>query len=221
MYKILEDGRLQVTAAAGLLENSRLVEWSSAAAEFRPVMREAFEFSCRHDVDPVFGRLICWITFSAGAEFLLKGICLIKEIEIRSEDDVPSYPTGEIDKWLPSFRKDWKSHGIMKATNFGTIGKLIYEKSENGNFSPLTRLCNKVNATIDQKDLVFSTYTLLGKTIRNRDAHAYVPNVRDSHHPLVPELFSKCFNLLVSWLPDGSETLNKWRAEASSFVESL
>ncbi len=72
------DGKLQVLAAVALLEQSRLVEWMPKHAKFRPVPRETFEFSWKKDVDPVFGRLICWINFSAGAEFLAKGVCILR-----------------------------------------------------------------------------------------------------------------------------------------------
>jgi len=64
-------------------------------------------------------------------------------------------------------------------------------------------------------------YQLLARTIRNRDAHAYVPNVRDDHYSLVPDLFSECFNLLTSWLPGGAATLTSWRGSARQFVDSL
>jgi hypothetical protein len=73
VYDFDIDGRLQVTAGVSLLECSRLVEWSPDQAEFSAVPREIFEFSWRRDVDPVFGRLVCWINFSAGAEMLAKG----------------------------------------------------------------------------------------------------------------------------------------------------
>ena len=42
-----------------------------------------------------------------------------------------------------------------------------------------------------------ASYRLLQHSIRNRDAHAYIPNVRDSHYNLVPELFSRSLNLLA------------------------
>lgn len=77
------NGRLQVTAALSLLESSRLVHWKAGSACFTPVDWETFESSWREDVDPVFGRIICWINFSAGAEFLAKGICLLREIDIQ------------------------------------------------------------------------------------------------------------------------------------------
>jgi hypothetical protein len=72
MKDALIDGRLQVLAAVALLEHSRLVRWIPEANKFIPVTMEKFEISWRRDVDPIFGRLICWIAFSAGAEFLAK-----------------------------------------------------------------------------------------------------------------------------------------------------
>lgn len=215
----LIDGRLQITAAASLLEKSRLVEWDTAIYKFQPVKWEVFDLSWR-DIDPVFGRLICWIMFAAGAEFLAKGICLVNGIgEFRDDREVPRYPDKITSKWISEFRKNQDVGGTMTVTNFGTLKDLMSPKK--GKAAPLTWLCRTVNAKPEQEDLLLAAYKLLQRTIRNRDAHAYVPNVRDLHHSLVPDLFSDCFNLLVSWLPDGPGTLNKWRDEAASFVTSL
>jgi hypothetical protein len=77
--------------------------------------------------------------------------------------------------------------------------------------SPLRRLCRTAGAQPDQQTKLLAAYEFLAVTIRNRDAHAYVPNVRDAHHFLVADLFADCFNFLVSWLlPDGAVTLNEW-----------
>lgn len=81
MNAAMTDGRLQVTAAAALLGNSGLVEWIPELCEFVPVTREVFESSWQRDVDPVFGRVICWISFAAGAEFLAKGTCLVRGVD--------------------------------------------------------------------------------------------------------------------------------------------
>jgi hypothetical protein len=75
------DGKLQVTASISLLKNSKLVHWKKKSAEFVSIDQGRFEKSWRR-IDPAFGRLICWINFSAGAEFLAKGICLLRGIEI-------------------------------------------------------------------------------------------------------------------------------------------
>ncbi|HEV2987215.1 MAG TPA: hypothetical protein VG759_02150 [Candidatus Angelobacter sp.] len=215
MLDALRDGRLQVTAAASLLENSRLVEWIPKTKLFVPVPRDIFEYSIRRDVDPVFGRLICWILFSAGAEFLVKGLCLVEGIKICTEKEVPEYPSNELKAWIPNYRKNWKHNGIVKVPNFGTIAGFLQNK-KGGDPSHLKMLCDKKNASPEEEDLLFAGYDFLARRIRNRDAHAYIPNVRDSHYSLVPDLFCNCFNLLVSWLPDGGETLNSWRGEAQA-----
>jgi hypothetical protein len=213
------DGRLQVVAAVSLLDNSRLIRWISAANEFVPIARETFEQSWQNDLDPVFGRLICWISFSAGAELLAKGLCLVHGLEIRKEELVPKYPTADIDEWISTFCKDWRGGETMLVTNFGSLGLLTHRKANIP--SALSRLSALMKADKRERDMLFATYELLRMAIRNRDAHAYVPNVRDSHYNLVPQLFTACFNLLTSWLPGGPQTLNQWRENAARFNESV
>jgi hypothetical protein len=215
------DGQLQVTAAVSLLENSRLVEWIPEQGRFAAVDRDVFEFYWQKSIDPVFGRLICWISFAAGAEFLAKGMCLVRGIEIRTEQPVPKYPTMDIDQWASSFRHNWKEAGAVRVTHFATLEGLTRQDKKTHAPSPLTRLCQTARASPNQENLLHAAYQLLCKSIRNRDVHAYVPNVRDSHYNLVPELFSTCFNVLVSWLPEGAFTLNRWRAEAKALISSL
>ena len=67
MRTILEDGRLQITAAAALLENSRLVHWNTDVSQFEAVEHDDFELAWQSEIDPVFGRLISWILFAAAA----------------------------------------------------------------------------------------------------------------------------------------------------------
>lgn len=220
MRTALDDGRLQVTAAVSLLKNSKLVNWVPPTTRFAPVPRADFESLCR-DVDPVFGRLICWILFAAGAEFLAKGVCLVNGVEIRREQEVPVNPTAPILAWIPKFREDWKSAGTTMTTVFGTIGSLMISDKKVKVAVPLKRLCSKIGATADQENLLFAAYEFLRRATRNRDAHAYVPNTRDSQFWLVAELFADCFNVLTRWLPGGPSTLNRWRAEADSFISSL
>jgi len=187
------DGQLQVTAAVSLLEFSRLVRWDAVSTEFTAVRPESFESAWRSDIDPVFGRLICWINFSAGAEFLAKGVCLLRDVEIRQ-------PKGEM-------------------TNFGTLGNLYGDRPPK--VAALKLLCTAVNAKVDQQELLLASCKRLASDIRNRDAHAYVPNVRHSHFNLVSDSFAPCFNLLVSWLPGGPHTLTKWKDDAPQFIASL
>lgn len=129
------DGKLQVTASISLLKNSKLVHWKKKSAEFVSIDQGRFEKSWR-SIDPVFGRLICWINFSAGAEFLAKGVCLLQGIEIRKCIKVPAYPTGDFAKWATQYCLN--APGTDDLTNFGTLGDLL-----NG---PLKKLCDAVEA---------------------------------------------------------------------------
>jgi hypothetical protein len=133
-----------------------------------------------HKSDPNFGRLICWITFSAGAELLVKGVCLANRVDIRGKP---------------------RPDGIVL---FGPLGNLWdKQKKKKGQKTHLDCLFEKVGAEPDQQNRVLVTYQNLTTTIRNRDAHAYVPNVRNNNFDLVSERFVPCFNLLMSWLPEG------------------
>lgn len=133
--------------------------------------------------------------------------------DIRTDKPVPAYPGADLSVWLKQFQPD--AQGTLHTTSFGEIGQL-YKKH-------LKSLCDVKHATVEQRRQLLAGYELLGRTIRNRDAHAYVPNVRDSHFGLVSELFAGCLDLLVSWLPDGPQTLNEWmdQDETLRFISSL
>ena len=178
----------------------RLVRWDRNAARFvtpTPV-RETFEYYWRATVDPVFGRVICWINFSSGAEFLAKGVCLLYGIDFRTQKPRPAYPTHgtNLSEWAQRVSNEPLSAGKLMATDFGTLGSMY---RTNGT---LHKLFEKVPASVEDQQLLIAGYCLLAQTIRNRDAHAYVPNVRDYHHGTVADVFVQCFNLLVflaSW----------------------
>jgi hypothetical protein len=212
--------RLQITAGATLLHRSKLVEWSRSAGRFLSVSDDAFEYSARNDIDPAFGRLICWMTFSSGVEFLGKGLCIEHGIDFwnalkpASTCDIPTYP---ISAWLAATKGRPK---IRRTPSYGTIGSLTWQVK--GSPSAIERLAAKCKATPDQARIVLGTFTLLGTAIRNRDAHAYVPNVRAAHHWLVRDLFLDAIHLLVTWIPNGgAHRLQQWLDEAEDFVQSL
>jgi hypothetical protein len=180
----LDEGRLQVTAAVRLLQHSRLLRWHQTKDDFAAVRWQEFDDYWRKS-DPIFGRLICWMTFSAGAELLIKGVCLANCVDIRGGP---------------------RPDGIV---SFGTLGNLWDEqKKKKGQKTHLDCLFEKVGAEPGQKDGVLVAYQSLTTTIRNRDAHAYVPNVRNNDFDLVSERFVPCFNLLMSWLPEGLRTMS-------------
>mgnify|MGYP001358436437 CR=1 FL=1 len=221
MHAMCDDGRLQIVAGTRLLEFSGLVQWDSVNSRFICIAKHEFEQSWQSNLDPDFGRLISWIMFSAGAEFLAKGVCLVNGIEFRKEQQVPDYPSGSIQGWASKVQDDWHACGTIETTNFGMLGDLTAKESKKKISGPLRRLCDKSKAAIDQRALLLSAYTLLHKTIRNRDVHAYVPNVRSDHHSVVSELFCPCFKLLMGWLPGGAQILNDWRGDHASFLAQL
>lgn len=215
------DAKLQLSAALALLEGSRLLEWDRGVATFTPVPHVAFEYSWRKDVHPTFGRLMCWMNFSAGAELFAKGVCLAHGFEIRKPQHVVCFPQElNFDEWATAFRNSPAQLETIEVTHFGTLGYLL-STGKGGGTSVLERLCHRANATSLERNLVLASYELLRSTIRNRDAHAYVPNVRDQHFFLVPKLFASCFNILASWLPGGPQVLNQWNDEIKLLVQSL
>jgi hypothetical protein len=197
-----EAGGHQIKAGIRLLEFSRLVHWHNL--EFHPVEEPTFEseLAC---IDAKYGRVICWINFRAGAEFLAKGVCLLNDIDIRLKSKrIPEYPEKTekqpaIRQWSIQFLKN-KDIGMRCVPNFGTMSGGDFNRG-------LKKLCEKYHLQ-DERFLVLSSYKLLRETIRNRDAHAYIENERQRHFYLVPQLFVPCFNILVSLLPsDCRDTL--------------
>jgi hypothetical protein len=77
-----EEGILQREAGKALILTSGLLSWDSTEQRFAATPEVAFERRSTR-LHPEFGRLMCWIMFSAGAEFFGKGACLLNSIEVR------------------------------------------------------------------------------------------------------------------------------------------
>lgn len=78
-----EEAIMQREAGVSLILTSHLLSWDTARQRFITTPEFAFEHDWKQ-LHPEFGRLMCWIMFSAGAEFLGKGVCLRNSIEVRS-----------------------------------------------------------------------------------------------------------------------------------------
>jgi hypothetical protein len=102
--------------------------------------------------------------------------------------------------------------------HFGHLGNLCY--SPNQRPAALEVLSSILSMPNDDRRMLIAAYRLLAGTIRNCDAHAYLPNERDAHFWLVEDLFAPSLNLLVSHLPGGSSVLTRW-LEESIGVEAL
>lgn len=225
-----KDGRLQITAGLCLLEKSRLVTWSQEKTCFMPVSRVVFETSWQKEIDPVFGRFICWILFSSGAELFAKGLCLVNQVEIRNRQYVRSYPSNDYDinLWIKTHADAIKNKGQVPGNKYPVAHYRSLDYLIRGRRSPkskdsvdietpFSKLFRKVNASEDEENLILASYDLLRETIRNRDAHAYVPDVRDAHINLVSELYTDCFNIFIKWIPGGADVLNKWRENPDAY----
>jgi hypothetical protein len=104
----------------------------------------------------------------------------------------------------------------LRASSCCALGDLIYGKP-----ALLQQLCTVRGVSSSDANLLLAAYRLLAKSIRNRDAHAYVPHVRDQHLSLVPELFVKCFNLFVAPMRHGTDPISGWQDSATMLVEVL
>ena len=224
MFPIDIDARLQILAGVSLLHSSRLIRWSDEDLRFESIDRDSFESTAFADLDPHFGRLMRWMLFASGAEFLGKGLCLAHGIDLRTSQKAPNYPPtqlkNDVADWIEAVSEGpWKT-GSFPVTHFGQLGQLT--KGKDGKPAHFERLVKKTNASADEKKLLFASYRLLTMTIRNRDAHAYVPNVRDNHFWMVQDVFMPALNLLVKWIPNGGgKRLGDWRSTTGQFIQSL
>jgi hypothetical protein len=220
MRDLETDGRLQVISAVALLRLSGLVDWDRGSVRFIGNDLNRFH-RLWSDLDPVFGRLACWINFSAGAEFLAKGVCLLQEVDVRKPDCVPRNPAMELSSWVSKYFDDPEAVDKAKVTKFGDLGCFVSVKDKQNKGKYLYRLCERMGAKSKDKELLFVAYDFLRRTIRNRDAHAYRPNERDDNFELVSDLFVPAFNILISWLPERAAKVNMWLDGAAEFIDRL
>jgi hypothetical protein len=225
---LVVDGKLQFTAGMWFLEHSQLVEWDKSHHEFRA--RGGFEDKARQ-LDAAFGRVACWTSFSIGAEYLLKGLLLAKGTEIRDQKKtyaVPPQDRSEMQKWCRRMRRPNKQHPEIARPDlyayYDTLGGLTAGKlrpflAEN---TPQAGTSKEVVDQYDQDaDMVYAALELLANMIRNRDAHAYVPNVRSQHEWLVSSLFVPAFNVMLRWMPDSAKEIgHRYRVRAQLVKDS-
>jgi hypothetical protein len=208
------DGTLQTAAGITLLRNSKLVAWDDCTARFSPETEDVFETSAAQG-DRLFGRLMKWMQFSAGYEFLLKGVLIFKisgETNIVGTKHILVVPGSRSEigshEWWRAVRrhtaaKEWKR-------SFGTLGTL------GGHLETFLQQKERSGSSTEECDQVFAATELLRDAIRNRDAHAYVANVRKQQHELV-HLFVPALNTLLDWVGDDA-LLRGHRAKAAELI---
>ncbi|MBU18136.1 MAG: hypothetical protein CL725_10620 [Chloroflexi bacterium] len=182
------DGMLQLAAAIALIEKSCLMTFSREHNRFVPSDELDFELRAREQ-HPKFGRVMLWILFSTGAEYLLKASFLLSGVWTPNIKQKKVIPQASI-PWTAEWLTQVDSLPEENVRDFATLGRMI---------QLLEVLFNHYCADDDQKRLVKYAYKLLAEAIRNRDAHAYVQNVRQSHFHVAGKI-CPAFNILLSWV---------------------
>lgn len=185
--QLFDEGWRQIRAGVALIIWSRLVEWNADSLTFASVDKVSFE-SSHAQVHHEFGRLICWIAFGVGSEYLVKGACLLNGRDLRRDAGakvirLPSFGE-DIEEWIRLVNtNDPRVH--ERDVSSGTLGTL-----------PVGQILKPGR----ERDLVLASIKLLASTIRNRDAHRYAQNVRGFHFHVVESLFVPAFNTLLASL---------------------
>jgi len=185
-----EEGWQQVRAGIALIVWSRLASWDTQELVLVEAKENEFESAMGHEqIHNEFGRLICWIAFSVGSEYLAKGVCLLNDQDILSKKKNqtairPPLRDEDIESWIALVNNNDVS--IREPDlKFETLANLHVEK---------------IVEVGPNRDLVEASIKLLASAIRNRDAHRYARNVRAFHFHTVKTLFVPAFNILLKLL---------------------
>lgn len=181
----LDEGWRQVQAGLTLMLWSTLASWDSDSLLLVAANETDFESSEGHQtVHPEIGRLICWLAFSTGAEYLVKGMCFVKGLDLAKDTQVVRVPSwGEdLATWVRCVNANDPS-SREKDVQFGTLGRLPLGAALKG---------------LPERDLVLAAVKLLASTIRNRDAHRYTKNVRAFHFHVLAKVLVPAFNAILA-----------------------
>lgn len=187
-----EDGWQQIRAGTSLVAWSRLARWDAQALCFAPARQQDFE-SDHAGVHATYGRLICWVAFAVGAEYLCKGVCLLQGLRVyepsRKKVIRPPVPGEDLECWV-------------SLVNQGKDGAPSVQQ-EDLRTRTLAQVVDQVRQIAElggNRDRVVASMKFLASTIRNRDAHRYAQNVRSFHFSAVPDLLVPSLNDLLAVL---------------------
>jgi len=185
-YDRTKDGRRQLAAGLAFLEESGLMRWDVSNSRFESSHEHDFEERAKA-LHPRFGRVMLWVLFSTGSEYLEKGaLILTGHFTPASKDKTSLKDIPWTGPWFQEVIGNTATK--LPAPNYLTLG--------NGQLDgALNQLCG----ARPDANMVRATFKVLADAIRNRDAHAYVKGVRADHHYLTSE-FAKAFTALLSWL---------------------
>jgi len=170
------EAKRQIAAGIVLIKQSGLLELFQES-NFSPKTISDFE-DFATEIHPKFGRVRCWILFSTGVEYLCKGYLISKNsLAVSSKEKYKLARETDIDETWVRDVVDRRSSVLTQIDTYGTLGEVAQKI---GNV-----LKNYSDVDENDADKVRSILHMLTDAIRNRDAHAYVENVRKEHHGLV------------------------------------
>jgi len=187
-----DEGWQQVRSGLTLIVWSKLASWDPQNLTLVAANEANFESSTGHkEIHRTFGRLICWIAFSVGAEYLSRGAVMLKgrSTTQASPNRILRLPSRDEDiaDWIK--RVNSCDPSVCEAAiSFKTLGKLHPEQ---------------ILPPGSERDLVSASIKLLASAIRNRDAHRYAKDVRAFHFHVVGSLFVPALNILLASLNQG------------------
>ncbi len=173
-----------LNAGRAMLEHSGLVEWNGEAfvATHPGNDDSCFEKYARCTFDPDYGRYICWVLFSVGAENLAKAACVCNQVVSKRVSSLgyPKYEDGmPVMDWVENVLNESMSASDLPAEKYDYRTLDQYWKSTNSRTAYLECLCDKHgHVGPDDRKLLIASYKYLTQAIRNRDAHTYVPEQR-------------------------------------------
>ncbi len=174
----------QIHAGLALISLSHLATWDGHLRKFHPTEGEEFA-RATHAVDPTYGRLMSWLTFAVGSEYLLKGICAVCGLNVDSGvKTVLRAPE------RGAAREAWVKDVVASVAATDKVQTYVM-------FKALADRSRTIPEDVSEQDFVWTAMKLLGETIRNRDAHQYMRNVRSAQFHAVADVFIPAFEILL------------------------
>lgn len=168
----LSEGWTQINAGIALIDWSGLAKWKKSSCIFLAANSTSFEeLAGTRDVS--YGRVLSWIVFSAGCEYLIKGLCIVRKLMSGKSKPVlrTPEPTEDLKAWIAAALIDAPSVR-SNIISYGTLGEIPIDQLLDGD---------------PKADLSKAAFKLLRQRIRNRDMHIYQSNVRASHFHIVSQ----------------------------------
>ena len=189
----------QVLAGIDLLSWSRLCSWNDVTLTFAAIDESAYEAG-HSGADSRTGRLLSWIAFGVGAEYLIKGVSMLRGIEVTTTRNViqPPATNENLDTWAAAVKRPDRLEPA-------TVTKTLAILADSQAFRRLVA-----------DDVSIAAIKLLASRFRNRDAHVYAKNVPAMHSYLVPSLFVPALNRFISLVDEPELRQRVGRGAASS-----